>query len=125
MDDFGNPSLDISNETQLRAFVRFALSDRDLVDAPDASLRYYGLIAVKYTRIPVTELKAGMVVHAHGARFEIREAKVVKDTYRGEVRDVGVARAKWLNGHIEVGYFGPTKDWTFQGTSVVTVSLEQ
>ena len=84
-------------------------------------------------QISIMNLEAGMIVHFYGARFEIVSAEVRThitghDSYdnRPERREdrVMVAQAKWLDGHIESGYFGPNKDWTFQGNHYVSHVVE-
>lgn len=84
-------------------------------------------------RTNIMNLEAGMIVHFYGARFEVVSAEVKthitgRDSYdnRPERREdrVMVAHAKWLDGNIENGYFGPNKDWTFQGNYRVSHEVE-
>jgi FtsP/CotA-like multicopper oxidase with cupredoxin domain len=79
--------------------------------------------------VNIFDLKVGNVVHFHGARFEVISTEVQEHrSFRGEFnadRDtVMVAKAKWLDGGIVNGYFGPNKDWTFQGNKNVTEAVE-
>ncbi|TES65654.1 hypothetical protein E2P84_36615 [Burkholderia cepacia] len=81
-------------------------------------------------RISTTQLHKGDVVHAHGARFEI-----VSDvtSYRGQgepafnehgVGSVAACTGRWIDGAVVRGYFGPNKDWTFQGNHHALVRIE-
>lgn len=78
--------------------------------------------------ITVPELKVGMIAVAYGARFEIITADDVTHLHSrgleiGEV--IFYAKAKWLDGRIEPCYFGPTKDWSFQGNKHARVQIEE
>ena len=74
------------------------------------------------------DVRVGDVVHFHGARFEIISSKEIMETqkdliatgHKSYVRAVG----KWLDGEIVPGYFGPGKNWDFQGNRNVTLSVE-
>lgn len=82
--------------------------------------------------INIMNLEVGMIVHFHGARFEVTSVEVKTHSSNGsmnirpEVREdrVMVAHAKWLSGNIVNGYFGPEKDWTFQGNYWVSYMVE-
>lgn len=79
-------------------------------------------------RINQLEIEVGNIVHAHGARFEITEVRTYAEHDKQLLamgRDkVVAATGKWIDGRIETGYFGPEKDWTFQGNSGVTLRIE-
>ncbi|HIA2362687.1 TPA: hypothetical protein ACU92F_007434, partial [Burkholderia contaminans] len=72
-------------------------------------------------RINQLEIQVGNIVHAYGARFEITEVRTYDERDERLIamgRDkVVAAKGKWLDGRIETGYFGPTKDFNFQGNS--------
>ena len=78
----------------------------------------------------IMNLTLGDVVHFHGARFEITVTKVyynqrTHNETPDEKRDtVMSANGKWLSGNVVQGYFGPNKDWTFQGNCNVTHTVE-
>lgn len=66
--------------------------------------------------VNIMDLKTGMIVHCHSARFEITSTRIYQDCGKqGEKNKVMVANGKWLDGRIEPFYFGPEKDWKFQG----------
>lgn len=74
------------------------------------------------------ELRVGDIAHFHGARFEITRAELKQETDK-QLIDAGhpqymSADGKWLDGAIETGYFGPTKDWYFQGNGNATCCIE-
>ena len=74
------------------------------------------------------EVKVGDVVHFHGARFEIIERKEYAETQQ-DLIDIGrtvyvSAIGKWLDGDVVRGYFGPDKNWNFQGNCGVTLLIE-
>lgn len=83
--------------------------------------------ATNTKQITLPELQVGNIAHFHGARFEITAAKMLPESMWGKSNgngDVMVANGKWLDGQIVNGYFGPTKDWTFQGNKLATVVIE-
>lgn len=59
----------------------------------------------------ILDLEVGDIVDFYSAKFEIISTKIVM--YDGD--QVMVAHAKWLSGNEVPFYFGPDKDWTFQG----------
>lgn len=72
------------------------------------------------------DLKVGDIAHFHGARFEIYSTNIVDGHNDREWPDekVMVAMGKWLDGHTVTGYFGPGKDWNFQGNHRAYVDIE-
>lgn len=80
----------------------------------------------KLIQITVPQLNVGAIVHAHGARFEVLAVNDVSAFYRDLIADEVVfsCPAKWLDGAVQNGYFGPTKNWTFQGNNSATVMVE-
>lgn len=79
----------------------------------------------------VTELNVGDKVAAHGAVFEIIstgaglvtcDCEQYDPNYVG-VCSVAVPVGRWLSGETVPGYFGPGKDWKFQGNHRHTVTL--
>lgn len=70
------------------------------------------------------EMKVGDVVYFSGARFKITETEM-HDAEKCESKfgDVITANGKWLDGQIIPGYFGPNRDWTFQGNDLATVGI--
>jgi len=79
--------------------------------------------------IKYTELQVGNVVRFYGARFEIVNAVMYRQdadhiAQYGVISHTMVAKGKWLDGEIITGYFGPTKDWNFQGNSNASVTIE-
>lgn len=71
-------------------------------------------LPANFETIPVTELNVGDVVRFHGARFQVHTAAMYRDGAAGPVM---TAHATWLDGDIMTGYFGPGKDWNFQGNA--------
>lgn len=71
------------------------------------------------TTVRATEVQIGNIIHAYGARFEV--VRIVRFTEQ-DVVQANIAR--WLDGRIEVGYFGPSKDFNFQGTSCGMFRIE-
>lgn len=74
------------------------------------------------------DLKVGNIVHAYGARFEIVEINEFEQTSEylikaGRTKIVS-AIGKWIDGQILPGYFGPEKNWNFQGNSGVSQFIE-
>jgi hypothetical protein len=69
----------------------------------------------------VTDLNVGDIVQAHGAMFEIISQELVKELDGSSV--VAIPVGKWLSGRIETGYFGPTKNWVFQGNHLHVVTV--
>ncbi len=80
--------------------------------------------------VNIMDLQVGNIVHSNGARFLITSTKIVTGhkTMHEPVNEVEqtvmVANGKWIDGAIIAGYFGPNKDWTFQGNYRVTHSIE-
>ncbi len=74
------------------------------------------------------DVKIGDIVHFHGARFEITSRKDYKENnpiiLAGGIDSYCAANGKWLDGEIINGYFGPKKDWNFQGNKRVTLTIE-
>jgi hypothetical protein len=78
-------------------------------------------------QISTTELNVGDIVRFYGARFEIYSTAMYPE--RDDPRfaangPVMVAMGKWLDGEIVRGYFGPGKDWNFQGNKLARVTIE-
>lgn len=76
------------------------------------------------TQKRIHHFKAGDIVHFHGARFRIlddaREShghwpQSAHLTRAAGPSDVAVAVGEWIDGEIVRGYFGPGKNWGFQG----------
>jgi hypothetical protein len=73
------------------------------------------------TQKRIHEFKAGDIVRFHGARFRIladARPAYVSRIYDGctiGASSVAIADGRWIDGHIEPGYFAPDLDWTFQG----------
>lgn len=75
--------------------------------------------------IPVTQLNVGDVVRFHGARFQVHTAYMYRDQLGQAFTDpVMVALATWLDGDVMPCYFGPGKDWNFQGNEAHRVRRE-
>lgn len=76
--------------------------------------------------IPRTELVEGNIVHFYGARFEIVSTRLIDD-FDG-VTDkpckVMVADGKWIDGEVIPGYFGPGKNFNFQGNRFASAVIE-
>lgn len=76
--------------------------------------------------VNIHDMQLGDRVYAAGALFEVKEAYTVprdaQDLLHGYSDDRGVAVriSRWLFGHIERGYFGPNKEWNFQGNHRVS-----
>lgn len=70
------------------------------------------------------ELAVGMIVQFDGARFEITSTKLVADHQQGANGDIMVANGKWIDGNVTEGYYGPNKDWNFQGNRNATACVE-
>lgn len=79
---------------------------------------------MKTKQINYTELNVGNVVHFHGARFEIYEAYMIADPLPDNSGPIMRAKGKWLDGATVNGYFGPNKDWIFQGNKRAICSVE-
>lgn len=82
-------------------------------------------------KIRIADLKPYDIVCAHGGRFRITATPFdsithgPKDPATGSSvgpAGVAVARAVCIAGHVP-GYFWPDSDWTFQGTTAVTVNV--
>jgi hypothetical protein len=78
----------------------------------------------------IADLKVGDIVHAHGGVFEVIEHphdSITHSTWKDldgwcvGPAGVAVASAKCIEGEIP-GYFKPGSQWTFQGTTAVTVT---
>lgn len=79
--------------------------------------------------LPYTALKVGHIVHFHGARFEITSTKTYPQeayhiTRYGVISDTMSAIGKWIDGTTVTGYFGPGKDWHFQGNASAIAEVE-
>lgn len=76
--------------------------------------------------IRMTDLQMGDIAHFYGARFEIYAIQMhsTKDRNEADGYFLMCAYGKWLDGSIVPGYFGPTKDWYFQGNDLAGVSIE-
>ena len=76
--------------------------------------------------ISTVELYVGDIVHFYGARFEIYSTRMVEQHADRKAPDekVMVAMGKWLEGATQTGYFGPNKDWNFQGNKNARVTVE-
>jgi hypothetical protein len=79
-------------------------------------------------QVNIMDLKVGDIVHFHGARFEITSRREVQETspefVENGITSYVTCNGKWLSGNIERGYFGPTKDWNFQGNKRVSHAVE-
>ncbi|MDN0028631.1 hypothetical protein [Serratia marcescens] len=74
-------------------------------------------------RVLNTEIIIGDIVHAHGAVFKV--IKVFSFPGAGtDGKDVAANIAEWVSGRIEPGYFGPGREWNFQGNDRVTQLIE-
>lgn len=88
------------------------------------------VVAFEKTKIiSVVELNVGDIVHFYGARFEITCAVMFRqddDHIRqfGHIGPTMAANGKWLDGATQTGYFGPGKDWNFQGNKGARVTVE-
>ena len=69
----------------------------------------------------ILDLAVGDHVFAHSAVFEIYRVTIrpERDPVYGDGRGIMVAMGRWLYGDIVPGYFGPGRDWNFQGNSNV------
>ncbi|MBN3733188.1 hypothetical protein G3N98_19995 [Burkholderia sp. Tr-20390] len=70
----------------------------------------------------------GNIVHAYGARFEITEVRTYPE-HDARLLAMGrekvvAATGKWIDGRIETGYFGPDKDFNFQGNAGAFLMIE-
>lgn len=77
--------------------------------------------------ISATELAIGDIVHFYGARFEITSADLKKENMKDLMETEPyfmVANGKWIDGAIINGYFGPDKDWNFQGNRRARMNIE-
>jgi hypothetical protein len=86
--------------------------------------------------VSVTELHAGDVAYFHGGEFEIvstGESRGHIDGYGrayGSFHDfvgpspVAVPCGRWLGGEIVPNYFGPGRDWWFQGNHRRVVAIK-
>ncbi len=81
------------------------------------------------TKTRIADLKVGDIVNEHGGIFEITEHphdSITHSTWKDldgwciGPSGVAVAKAKCLEGRVS-GYFWPGSEWTFQGTTAVTV----
>lgn len=84
---------------------------------------------MKRESIPVTCLNVGDIVEFYGALFEITstgESRGHIDGHEayGRFEDfvgpspVAIPNGRFISGTAVGGYFGPGKDWTFQGNSL-------
>lgn len=85
--------------------------------------------------LPVTSLRQGDIVAFYGARFEIVSTRASQSHIRGSEAyasiddfvgpcEVAVPIGRWLSGKIQPGYFGPDRDWIFQGNHYAEVFVE-
>lgn len=74
---------------------------------------------VELKMVNILDLTVGNVVHCYGARFEITETRLVESF--NQVLMVAVGR--WLDGETFDNYFGPDRDWIFQGNNYVTLKI--
>ena len=81
--------------------------------------------------IKATELQVGNIVHFYGARFEVLSIQMHIDyKYKWPTNEIESGTfflssdAKWLDGDVVNGYFGPTKNWNFQGNHLRTIDIE-
>ncbi|HDR9259599.1 TPA: hypothetical protein QDB21_005621 [Burkholderia vietnamiensis] len=65
----------------------------------------------------------GDIAHFYGARFEIISTELHEPHEHDEL-PVMVAIGKWIDGAAVRGYFGPDKDWNFQGNKRARVAIE-
>jgi hypothetical protein len=83
---------------------------------------------MKFEDKNILDLQPGDIVHSHGARFEVASIKVYGPSTQGYSgcydENVMSADAKWIDGDIIRGYFGPFQNWNFQGNKNVTVRVE-
>lgn len=80
-------------------------------------------------QVNIMDLVVGNIVHFHGARFEVTATKIVEhrsmhDVFNADRDTMMVANGKWLDGAKVNGYFGPNKDWNFQGNKRVSHAVE-
>lgn len=77
----------------------------------------------------IANLKAGDIVHAHGGTFRILTNAVESSIHRPQSAslvyahgpaDCARAKSECLTGEV-IGYFKPGTEWTFQGSSAVSV----
>ncbi len=84
--------------------------------------------ATNLKQINILNIFVGDIVRFHGARFEITTTRIYKETDERLIENgcfnVMCANGKWIDGQIVDGYFGPTKDWGFQGNKNATVMIE-
>lgn len=100
---------------------------RDAQDAYDKAKAEDPLSKPTVSKL-IRDLQPGDIVHAHQARFKILAVPTIypvkPDDQYADGGDVANVPAKWLDGAVERGYFGPDKDWTFQGNNRVKVAVE-
>lgn len=75
------------------------------------------------------DLQPGMIVHAHGARFEVLSVTIHAETDPKRIAagcyEYKSSQAKWIDGKVMAGYFGPTcGPWNFQGNKKATQLIE-
>jgi len=80
------------------------------------------MLKIKTEIVRRTQLQVGDVAHFHGARFRIADVRPA--FCMDGPSPVAVALGKWIDGNEEDGYFGPDRDWTFQGNTLATVAIE-
>lgn len=73
------------------------------------------------------KLIVGNIVHFYGARFEIVSTEIIiENPLHMTLPDVYMrAEGKWLSGRIVPNYFGPTKNWVFQGNDFAPIEIEK
>lgn len=83
------------------------------------------IMKIETKRINQMDLEAGMIVHAHGARFEVISVTLRKERDPRYEPEYKSSQAKWLDGATVPGYFGPGCGlWNFQGNKNVTQTIE-
>ena len=84
--------------------------------------------------VPVTQLRVGDVAYFHGGVFAITstgESRGHIDGYMGYgsfgafvgPSPVAVPVGRFIGGEAVLGYFGPGKDWAFQGNRRAMVTI--
>lgn len=85
-------------------------------------------ITAKLKSVLNTQAKVGMIVHAYGARFRIREVRNYalsnSNSLQG-VQNVAVNIADWIDGKEEPNFFGKNLPWNFQGNANAVIFVEQ
>lgn len=79
----------------------------------------------KKTRlVSVMTLAVGDIVQFHGARFLITSTAIFDSLSEDPADTYMRANGQCLEGNAVPGYFGPGKNWNFQGNRSVTVQVE-